>query len=44
MANKVQEYLELSDLATKKITSSYREWMGFLNTAGRLYKDVCCKG
>ena len=38
MANKVQEYLELSDLATKKITSSYREWMGFLSTVGRLYK------
>ena len=44
MASKVQQYLELSDYAAKQITSSYKEWTGFLATAGRLYKDVCCRG
>ena len=38
MANKVQQYLELSEYAAKQITSSYKEWTGFLATAGRLYK------
>ena len=38
MANKVQEYLQLSDLAAKQVASSYKEWTGFLCTVGRLYK------
>ena len=29
MADKVQQYLELSDYAAKQITSSYKEWTGF---------------
>ena len=44
MPSKVQQYLELSNYAAKQITSSYKEWTGFLATAGRLYKDVFCKG
>ena len=38
MANKVQEYLELSEQATRQISGSYKEWTGFLTTAARLYK------
>ena len=38
MADKVLEYLQLSDHAAKQIASSYKEWTGFLATAGRLYK------
>ena len=44
MANKVQEYLQLSEQATRQISGSYKEWTGFLTTAARLYKDICCKG
>ena len=44
MADKTQEYLQLSDQTARRITGSYREWTAFLATAGRLYKDVCCKG
>ena len=44
MANKVQEYLQLSEQATRQISGSYKEWTGFLTTAARLYNDVCCKG
>ena len=38
MANKVQEYLQLSEQATRQISGSYKEWTGFLSTAARLYK------
>ena len=44
MADKVQQYLKLSNYAAQQITRSYKEWTGFLTTAGRLYKDICCKG
>ena len=44
MANKLQEYTRLSQATVTRLTSSYQEWTGFLATAGRLYKDVCCKG
>ena len=44
MANKLQEYTELSKTTAENLTSSYQEWTAFLQTAGRLYKDVCCKG
>ena len=38
MANKVREYLELSDRATHQIVNSYKNWTDFLDTVGRLYK------
>ena len=38
MANKVQEYIHLSEQATRQISGSYKEWTGFLATAARLYK------
>lgn len=44
MASKVQAYAQLADHAAQQITGSYQEWTAFLATAGRLYKDVCCKG
>ncbi len=47
MANNVQvlqEYEQMSVNTTRQITGSYREWTAFLATAGRVYKDVCCKG
>ena len=44
MPSKLQAYTELSQVVVTHIASSYKEWTGFLATAGRLYKDVCCKG
>ena len=43
MANKVQEYLQLSEQATRQISGSYKEWTGFLTTAARLYKYPFCE-
>ncbi len=43
-SNNVQAALQMADSAARQITSSYQEWTAFLATAGRLYKDVCCKG
>lgn len=42
--NSVQAALQMSNTASRQVTSSYQEWTAFLATAGRLYKDVCCKG
>lgn len=44
MADKLQALTQLADHASRQITGSYQEWTAFLATAGRLYKDVCCKG
>ena len=38
MANKLQQYTELSKATAGQLTSSYEEWTAFLATAGRLYK------
>ena len=43
-SNNVQAALQMADSAARQVTSSYREWTAFLATAGRFYKDVCCKG
>jgi len=42
--NNIQSALQMADNAARQVTSSYQEWTAFLSTAGRLYKDVCCKG
>ena len=44
MANKLQDLTRLADHAAQQVTGSYQKWTAFLSTAGRLYKDVCCKG
>ncbi len=44
MASKLQDLTRLADHAAHQITGSYQEWTAFLVMAGRLYKDVCCKG
>ena len=44
MATKAQMYAQMADHAAVQLTSSWNEWMRFLDTASRLYKDVCCKG
>ena len=44
MASKLQNLTRLADHAAQQITGSYQEWTAFLATAGRIYKDVCCKG
>lgn len=44
MASKLQAYAQMADHAAHQITGSYQEWTAFLVMAGRLYKDVCCKG
>ena len=38
MANKLQQYTELANRTTARITNSYQEWTAFLATAGRVYK------
>ena len=43
MADKVLEYLQLSERATRQISGSYKEWTGFLTTAARLYKYPFCE-
>lgn len=42
-SNNIQAALQMADSAARQVTSSYQEWTAFLTTAGRLYKDVCCK-
>ncbi len=44
MAIKIQDLTQLTNHTAQQITGSYQEWTAFLVTAGRLYKDVCCKG
>ena len=38
MATKAQMYAQMADHVAVQLTSSWNEWMGFLNTASRLYK------
>ena len=38
MATKAQMYAQMADQVAVQLTSSWNEWMGFLNTASRLYK------
>ena len=38
MPSKLQFYATLADRQTRQVTQSMGDWMGFLNTAGRLYK------
>ncbi|WP_304584588.1 hypothetical protein [Acutalibacter muris] len=43
MNQKAQTFAELATNTAGQLTSSYGEWTHFLETAARLYKDVCCK-
>ena len=38
MATKAQMYAQMADHAAVQLTSSWNEWMRFLDTASRLYK------
>lgn len=42
--NNLQTALQIADNTVKQVTGSYQTWTDFLATAGRLYKDVFCKG
>ena len=44
MPSKAQAYWQMSQYTASQITNSYQAWTAFLATAGRLYKDVFCKG
>ncbi len=44
MPSKLEIYMERADAATLRLTEDYRTWVNFLETAGRVYKDVFCKG
>lgn len=44
MPSKLQLYEQLADHMAKQITRSFQKWTAFLDTAARLYNDVCCKG
>lgn len=44
MPSKLQTYMEKADTATVRLTEDRGTWTSFLETAGRVYKDVCCKG
>ena len=41
---KLRTYTTMAVQGTAAITSSSDAWAAFLRTAGRLYKDVFCKG
>ncbi len=36
--NKLEYYSDLADKQARQLTSSYSDWIGFLETAGRIYK------
>lgn len=42
--NKLQTYVQLAGQTAVGLTKNLESWTGFLSTASRLYKDVCCKG
>ncbi len=42
--NNLLAALQIADNAARQVTGSYQTWTDFLSTAGRLYKDICCKG
>ncbi len=44
MQTKYHEIYSLAGETVKKVTANGQEWMKYLATAARLYKDVCCKG
>lgn len=44
MPTKAEQYAQMADQVARQLTGSWQEWAGFLTTAARLYKDVCCKG
>ncbi len=44
MATKLQLITAMYDHALNKLTSGVNEWQGFLHSAARNYKEVCCKG
>ena len=42
-----KKYHEISVLAgetARQVAKNGKEWTKYLDTAARLYKDVCCKG
>lgn len=43
MNKKAQTFAQLAESTASQLTGSFAEWTHFLETAARLYKDVCCK-
>lgn len=43
MNYKAQTFAQLATNTSGQLTSSFAEWTHFLETAARLYKDVCYK-
>ncbi len=44
MATKAEMYRQMADHATGNLTAQVMDWIKFLLLAGKVYKDVCCKG
>lgn len=44
MAYKLQKISELANQTAQAVTQDANGWMRYLDTASRLYNDVCCKG
>ena len=43
MSSKIQTLAQLAADTASRLTGSFTDWTAFLQTAARLYKDVCCK-
>ena len=43
MNSKIQTFAQLATNTSGQLTGSYAEWTHFLETAARLYKDICYK-
>ena len=44
MTSKLEYYSRMADRTAKQVTGSFGEWTALLETMGRLYNDICCKG
>ena len=44
MASKFQFISELADHIAHSVTKNAVAWKNYLDTASRLYNDICCKG
>ena len=44
MATKLQRISTLASETAKAVTKDAGGWMRYLETASRIYNDVCCRG
>lgn len=43
MSSKIQTLAQLAADTASRLTGSFTDWTAFLQTAARLYKDICYK-